>query len=591
MRIIIRLLGFVKKYWIRAVIAYICLLASTAFSIAVPRLIGAAIDTGVMGGEFSFLLFAGLAIIAVSIFRGGVSYGQNYFGQVMSQSVAYDIRNAIYEHLQRLSFAFHDKTQTGQLMSRATADVEGVRRFISFALLRSSQMVILFLGISFLVVSMNWRLALVSFICLPFVAYRGILVGRRLRPIWMSIQQGIAAMVVVLQENLSGVRVVKAFSRQRTESSKFKEKAQDLYDRNLAAHRQQAFNTPLMSFLLTLTTGLVLWYGGREVISGRLTPGELAQFILYLGMLGMPVRMVGGMINMWSRAVSSGQRIFEILDAESEVKDAPNALALPPVNGFVRFEGVSFSYDSVSSVLRNVNLEARPGEVIALLGATGSGKSTVVNLIPRFYDVTTGRITIDGVDIRDVTLASLRRSVGIVQQDVFLFSATIRDNIAYGAVDASIEEIIAVAKTARLHDFVSSLPQGYDTWVGERGITLSGGEKQRVAIARTLLMNQRVLILDDSTSSVDTETEYLIQQAMSEVVKGRTTFVIAHRLPSVKKADQILVIKDGEIVERGNHTELLEKGGIYKQIYDLQLRDQEEALEVGRAGKAASRED
>jgi len=579
MRILLRLIGFLKKYWRWVIVTYVCLLAGVGFQVAVPQLIGQVIDVAIARGETRFLIFSGLAIIAVSAFRGAFAYGQTYLGEFLSQKVAYDLRNAIYDRLQHLSYAYHDKQQTGQLMSRATADVEAVRMFTSMGTLRLGYMAVLFIVVSYLLLAMNWRLALVSFVCFPFIAYRAVLVGQRLRPVWMMIQQGIAALGTILQENLSGVRVVKAFSLEGHESAKFKDKATYVYGQNLETTRQQAFNMPLMTFLFTISTGLILWYGGREVLGGRLTVGELVKFNLFLPMLDMPVRMLAMMVNMISRAMSAGERVFEVLDAESAVKEIPNAIELPRVRGVVRFEGVSFGYDAVSAVLKNINFEAQPGQLVALLGATGSGKSTVVNLIPRFYDVTGGRITIDGIDIRDATLASLRRNIGIVQQEVFLFTATIRDNIAYGVVEASEEDIVAAAKVARIHDYIEGLPEGYDTWVGERGVTLSGGQKQRVAIARTLLLDPPILIFDDSTSSVDTETEYLIQQALRELMQGRTTFVIAQRLRTVKDADQILVLKDGEVAERGTHTELLEKDGIYRQIYDLQLRDQEEALE------------
>jgi len=579
MRILIRLLGFLKQYWRRVLFAYICLFASIAFALGVPELIKRAIDTGISTADQVFLILAGLLIVGVSLFRGGFAFGQTYLGEFISQRVAYDIRNLIYDRIQRLSFAFHDKAQTGQLMSRATQDVEAVRMFVSTGALRVVQMVVMFVAICVVLLLMNWQLALISLACMPPIGYLAYTRGVTLRPIWMSIQQGIAVLGTVLQENLSGVRVVRAFSREQHEGAKFEGEARKLYGHSLRAAKIMAVNTPLMTFLFIVASGLILWYGGREVVGGRLTTGELSQFYLYVAMLGMPIRMLGFMVNLFSRAMSAGQRIFEILDAESAVKEAPDAIELPPVDGLVRFDGVSFSYDSLSSVLDNIDLKARPGEVIALLGATGSGKSTVVNLIPRFYDVTSGSITIDGIDIRDVALASLRRNVGIVQQDVFLFSATIRDNIAYGAVDASREEIVAATKAAHLHDFIESLPEGYDTWVGERGFTLSGGQKQRLAIARTLLVNPRILIFDDSMSSVDTETEFLIQQALRELMKGRTTFVIAQRLQTIKYADQILVLAQGRIAERGTHSQLLKEGRIYPQIYELQLRDQEEALE------------
>jgi ATP-binding cassette subfamily B protein len=533
-----------------------------------------------------------LIIIGVSLLRGMFSFGQSYFAEYAGQKVAYDLRNKLYDRIQRLSFAFHDKAQTGQLMSRATQDVEGVRFFLSMVLVRLVNLVVIFFAITVLLLRMNWSLTLVSFACLPLIAYFALKFGARMRPIWTKTQQQMAATGTVLQENLSGMRVVKAFSRQRLESAKFEKEARLLYDAQISAARIQAVRGPLMTVLTTLASGLVLWYGGMLVISqnwtighltvGHLTAGELTQFYVYLSFLIPPIRMLGPHVNMTSRAIASGQRIFEVIDTESAVKEKANAAVLSDVKGDVKFDRVSFSYEGAKSkyddILKNINLEAKSGEMVALLGATGSGKTTLVNLIPRFYDVTAGSISIDDTDIREVTLASLRRQIGIVQQDVFLFSATIRDNIAYGAVDASDEEIVAAAKTARLHDFIVTLPQGYDTWVGERGVTLSGGQKQRLAIARTLLIDPRILILDDSTSSVDTETEFLIQQALRELMKGRTTFVIAQRLQTVKDAQQIFVLDKGMIVERGTHLQLLHDSKIYREIYELQLKAQEEAL-------------
>jgi ATP-binding cassette subfamily B protein len=375
---------------------------------------------------------------------------------------------------------------------------------------------------------------------------------------------------------------VKAFAREDQESEKFAREARDLFEQSYQSNRIQAFNTPMLTSIWMLSMVVVCWVGAIEIHNGSLTKGGLTEFALYLTMLQLPVRSLGWIVMLFARAQSSGERIYDILDAESAVKEKPDAVPFEPVRGHVRFEQVSFAYDAISPVLREIDIDARPGEVVALLGPTGSGKSTVVNLLPRFYDVTGGRITIDGLDIRDATLASLRDTIGIVQQDLFLFSATIAENIAYGMVDATREQIERVAKIARIDDFIGSLPDGYDTWVGERGITLSGGQRQRIAIARTLLRDPKVLIFDDSTSSVDMETEYLIQQALAELMQGRTTFVIAQRLRTVKMADQILVLQGGRIVERGRHRELLRQGGFYRQIYDLELRDQEEALAARR---------
>jgi ABC-type multidrug transport system fused ATPase/permease subunit len=593
--VLLRLLSFLRAYKGRFLLALACVFGSGIFVLVTPQMVAWAIDTGldvriqgvgsnetrVALGSTGALVIAALAIIGAAALRGIFAYGQTYVGEWLSQRVAYDLRNAIYDRLQRLSYAYHDKAQTGQLMSRATQDVEGVRFYINMGFLRVIYVVVLLLVVLALMLMDNWRLALVSWAFLPLIAWRSVAVALRLRPVWLRVQDGLARLGTVLQENLSGVRVVRAFSREEHESEKFDVEARALFDDSYETNRQMAINVPIMTGLWALASVVTIWYGGHEIVAGRLTTGELTAFMLYLTLLQMPVRAVGWMVMIAARAQSSGERIYEILDAESAVKEKPAAQALNGVRGEVRFEDVSFGYDAISPVLRGVSFTTRPGEVVALLGPTGSGKTTVVNLMPRFYDVTGGRIAIDGVDIRDATLASLRQAIGIVQQDVFLFSATIRENIAYGAVDASDEEIVRVAKAARIHDFIISLPEGYDTWVGERGITLSGGQKQRVAIARTLLMDPPILILDDSTSSVDTETEYLIQQALSALMRGRTTFIIAQRLRTVKNADQILVLRDGRVVERGRHKELIRAGGHYREIYDLELRDQEEAFERG----------
>ncbi|MBI2303134.1 MAG: ABC transporter ATP-binding protein [Chloroflexi bacterium] len=584
MSVLIRLFGFTAKYWKAVVLAYVCLLGATAFASIAPWLIKEAIDrgiaidlqTGIARGNMSLLIQVGALVLVAAAARGAFSYGQSYLAELISQRVAYDIRNALYDRLQRLSFAFHDRSQTGQLMSRATADVEAVRTFISMGSMRSIYGIVLILVNSGILFSLHWRLAMAVLLSLPLLGGLAVVMNIQLRPMWLGIQEGIAQLGVLLQENISGVRVVKAFHREGYESTRWSQKAKEQYDRNFATSRLQAFNTPLMSLILLAAMAFILWYGGNEVIEGRFTLGGLVAFNSYLMMLIWPVRTLGMMANLIPRSISAGQRIFEILDAQSAVKEELHPRELSEVEGQVRFESVSFSYDSVSPVLYNVSFEAAPGTVVALLGPTGCGKTTVVNLIPRFYDVTSGIITIDGTDIRKISFASLRRNVGIVQQDVFLFTASIKDNIAYGAVNASLSEIVTAAKAARIHDFIMSLPQGYDTWVGERGVTLSGGQKQRVAIARTLLTNPRILILDDSTSSVDLETEYLIRQSLEELMQGRTTFIVAQRLSSIRNADLILVFKDGQVVERGTHQELLERGQLYRRIYDLQFREQEE---------------
>ena len=564
-------MGFVKKYRQRLLLAFICMLASLVFSLAIPRLLGEGVDTILGYGDRSRLIWLAVAVLVAGALRGISAFGYTYLTELVSQRTAYDIRNTLYDKLQRLSFAFHDQAQTGELMSRATADVEAIRMFLGRGLLGVFGISILSIGISYLLISLNWTLALLTLPFLFVVGWRVVIVSRRLRPIWLKIQQLMARLGTILEENLTGVRTVKAFAHEQQESKKFSAQATLLYDEHISATRLRALNIPIMMFAITIPIAVILWYGGRQVIAGNLTIGGVIQFILYLGMMAMPVRNLGFITNIFSRAVSAGQRIFEILDTESVVQEKPGAIELNGVKGEVHFENVSFSYDSVAPILKNVSFNVQPGELVALVGGLGSGKSTIAHLIPRFYDVSSGGITIDGIDVRDVTLDSLRRNVGIVQQNTFLFSATIRDNIAYGTVNADMEHIVAVAKAAQLHDFIESLADGYETSVGERGVTLSGGQKQRLVIARTLLINPRILIMDDSTSSVDVETEHLMRQAMDKLIKGRTTFIITHRLSIIKNADLILVLKDGQVVERGRHSELIAANGFYQQIYESQL--------------------
>ncbi len=594
--IFFRLQAFLLPYKGQLALVYLTLLASTLFILTIPGFVGVAVDIvdpsedgprrllGMVplpeSGELQGLFFLAGAIVAAAIFRGVASYGQSYFSQAISQRLAFDVRNSLYDTFQRQSFSFYDRTRTAELMSRATADVEAVRMLISFGLVRLVQIALLLVSVTLIMMQMNWQLAMVTLAVLPFLTYRTTATSRRLRPIWMRVQEGIAALSMVLQENLSGMRVVKAFGREREESAKFREQASVVYTQNLEANQEQAINTSVMTFSVYLAAGIQLWYGGilvsREVISA----GDLTAFLLLLLTITAYARMIGWLGNQLSRAMAAGERIFEILDSEADVREVAGAPTLDVPEGRVRYEGVSFSYRARAPVLEKVEFEARPGEIVALVGATGSGKTTLVSLLPRFYDPTDGRLTIDGTDIRGVSLASLRQNIGIVQQDVFLFSASLHENIAYGKPDAEEDEIIAAAKTARLHDFIVGLPDGYQTLVGERGINLSGGQRQRLAIARTLLLDPRVLMLDDSLSSVDTETEHQIQLALSDVMVGRTTFIVAQRLVSVLRADTILVLEDGRIAQRGTHHELLEEPGLYRTIYDLQLRHQDEARAV-----------
>lgn len=587
MSILLRITRMAYRYRTRLILAYLSFFIAIGFSLLIPWLFGQSIDRLVfissteivpLNPANSELLILASLLLAASIMRGFFDFARTYTTDSLSQLVTYDFRNQIYDKLQHISFAYHDKEHTGNLMSKATADVEAIRRFVNMGLIRSLEVVVRTVAVTSMMIWINWELALISLVFVPFLIIRSTLVMSRLRRMWLHVQEVNGELVTVLQENLVGIHVVKAFGSENFERRKYDKKAQELRGEYYESERLQGTNSAWMSLYFTFALGIIVWFGGWEIIRGDLTAGEMGSFLLFLNQLTFPIRSAAQIINSFSRAISSGQRIFEVLDSDSPVEEKPNARVMGRANGHVRFENASFSYEARSATLKGVEIDAPPGQVTAILGAPGSGKSTIVNLIPRFYDVTGGRVTIDEEDIREFTLESLRRNVGMVQQDIFLFDATIRDNIAYGVSNASEEDIINAAKIAQLHDQIMSFANGYDTWVGERGSTLSGGQRQRLSIARTVLVNPPILILDDSTSSVDVETERQIHQAMVNVMKGRTTFVIAHRLSTVREADQILVLRDGSVVEKGNHIELMARRGIYRDIYELQLRPQEEVL-------------
>ena len=587
MDILVRITRMAYRYRTRLILAYLSFFIAIGFSLLIPYLFGQSIDRLViitrddivpLNPPNSVLLTLAALLLGASIMRGFFDFARTYTTDSLSQLVTYDFRNQIYDKLQNVSFAYHDKEHTGNLMSKATADVEAIRRYVNMGLIRSLEVVVRTVAVTSMMIWINWELALISLVFVPFLIVRSSLVMNRLRRMWLHVQEVNGELVTVLQENLVGIHVVKAFGSENFERRKYEKKAQELRGEYYESERLQGTNSAWMSLYFTFALGLIVWFGGWEIIRGDLTAGEMGTFLLYLNQLTFPIRSAAQIINSFSRAISSGRRIFDVLDSASPVEEKPDARVMGRANGHVRFNDASFAYDARSATLKGVDIDAPPGQVTAILGAPGSGKSTIVNLIPRFYDVTGGSVTIDGEDIRDFTLESLRRNVGIVQQDIFLFDATIRDNIAYGVSNATEEDIINAAKIAQLHDQIMSFGNGYDTWVGERGSTLSGGQRQRLSIARTVLINPPILILDDSTSSVDVETERQIHQAMVNVMKGRTTFVIAHRLSTVREADQILVLKDGIVVERGNHHELMAERGIYRDIYELQLRPQEEVL-------------
>ena len=570
-----RLLTFAGKYWTKLLLALLIMFAATALSLVQPKVIEYSFNLGYVDQMWHLLPWLALILVAATALRGFFNYLNRIIMEWVSQRTIYDLRNSIYRHLHSLSFSYFDSAQTGQLMSRATADVEILRRFLSFGLLNLISSAMTLVLILIILLTMDVQLTLISLATIPpllFVLYK---FSRDIRPRYRLIQQQLAELTNVLQENITGMRVIRAFAREDDQISNFHTENSKYLELNVTTARLWAFYFPLMNFISGIGLGLLLWLGGRRVMDGVMDIGELAAFISFMLLMVAPVRMMGWLVNMATQAVAAASRVFEVLDTESDVKDKPGAVTLKNIDGHVRIQDVSFAYED-SLVLHQLNIEAQPGRTIALLGATGSGKSTIINLIPRFYDVTQGQVTIDGIDVRDATLDSLRQNIGIVLQETFLFSTTLRDNIAYGRPGSRDEQVVEAAKAARIHDFITTLPQGYDTKVGERGVGLSGGQKQRIAIARALLLNPKILILDEATSSVDTETEHLIQQALSQLMEGRTTFVIAQRLSTVKNADEIIILKDGKVAERGNHQELLRAGGMYTEIYDLQFRSQEQ---------------
>lgn len=604
-----RAVKYLAYYRWQALLPYIFLVIATLAQLMVPRLVGNIIDAVTQGSIAKALLprleaipkgmleqiLAGIglsqdqlllnaqnaerllltSLIAIVIFasiRGVFAFLQTFTAEKNSQSVAFDLRNELFAKIQGLSFSYHDRNQTGQLMIRATDDVEKVRLFIGQGLLMAVGAIILLTGTLGILFSTNATLTLIALPILPIALFLFMIFGSRMGPLFMRIQKRLDRVNTILQENLSGIKVVKAFTREKSEEDKFGYAADDLMAQQIYVAKFFSILFPLVILIASLGQAVILYFGGKQIIGGTLTLGQWQEFSLYLVFLFMPAAQLGMIITQMSQASASSTRIFEILDVENEVLDKPGAIELPQVEGRIRFENVTFRYfSSGEPVLRNVNFEVEPGQTVALLGATGSGKSTIINLLPRFYDPSDGSITIDGHDLRDVKLDSLRSQIGVVLQETTLFAGTIRENIAFGRSDATDEEIVAVSKAAAAHDEIMSFPEGYDTPVGERGTTLSGGQKQRVAIARALLLNPRILILDDSTSSVDLVTEAEIQKALGKLMVGRTSFVIAQRISTVINADQILVLDRGQIVARGEHEQLLETSEIYAEIYSSQL--------------------
>jgi ATP-binding cassette subfamily B multidrug efflux pump len=585
MRRFVRLLDLIRPHWPALTLVALALVVGTVLELTGPYLIRLVVDRAIAQRDLTLVAWLAAGYVILYVVRGGVAYLQWLWSERTGQKIVFLLRKRLHDHLQRLSHAYFAKSQTGQIMSRLTGDVESVQNFVGWGALLLTQVTVMIVAVTTFLFWLNWRLAFVTLITFPLLGRTVLTFQRRVRPAWERVREKTGRLTTVLQENVTGVRVVKAFAREPYEMGKFASRNQDVLSENMARAKIEAGAQPLMDFLSGLSVVFLMWYGGTEVLSGRMTLGSLFAFQGYLWLVIWPVRMLGWLVNDMEQALAAAPRIFEILDATPDITDRPGAKDLPPVTGRLAFEGVTFKFaDADAPALSGLSLEIRPGEVVAVVGGTGSGKSTLINLLPRFHDVTEGRVTIDGHDVRDVTLASLRRQIGVVLQETFLFSATVKDNIAYGKPDAAMEEIIAVAKVAQAHEFIETLPKAYETRVGERGVGLSGGQKQRVALARALLLDPRILILDEATSSVDTETESLIQEGLEQAMRGRTTLIIAKRLSTVKNADRVLVLEEGRVTGFGTHEELLRAGGLYLRMFETQFGADTEIAAALRVG-------
>jgi ABC-type multidrug transport system fused ATPase/permease subunit len=575
-----RLLGYLRPYKWSLLVSIVLAVLSQAAQFATAFLTGAGLANAVNGQDKRALQLIVLAVVVVGLSRALFMTGRRLISGKQALGVEFDLRSALYAHLLRLSFGFYDRHQTGQLMSRATVDVQTVRFFLGYGLIFFFQNVFTLVGAAAVMFFVNWKLTLVALWIAPLLiglAYRYSHVSH---PLLRDVQQKLADVATVAEENIVGVHVVKSFAQEQAEQAKFERSSEAVFRQSVAANRQRAIYVPLLSFLPLLAQAAVLLVGGRMVIDGTLSYRSFFSFNILVLMLVMPLRMLGMWIGQAQRATASGERIFEIMDEPEEVADRPAARELAPGPGRIVYRGARFEYASGRPVLHGIDLELEPGSTTALIGHTGAGKTTLASLVGRFYDVSGGAVLLDGVDVRDVTLHSLRRAIGVVSQDPFLFSATIREDIAFGAADVTDEEIAQAAELAQASEFIDRLANGYDTMVGERGITLSGGQRQRLAVARALIVDPRVLILDDATASVDATTEARIKLGLREVMRGRTTIIIAHRLSTISLADEIVVLDSGSIAARGRHEQLVATSAVYRDIYEHGLLEQEFASRV-----------
>jgi len=574
-----RLVRYLRPYPWLVTMMFATMIGGVCAELLLPRLLGGAIDQGLSTGSMSTVARYTGFLALVALFRAIIHFGQGYSRERLGQEAIRRLRHDLYVRLQRLSFTYYTIHATGDQMSRLTSDLNSIMEFFGFAVAEMIGSSLIFAGTVIVLLLTDWRLGLAVVAPVPVLMFFAFRFSGIVGPAWERIRKEMGKLTTVLQENVSGMRVVKSFSRERSEQKKFEGRNRETLNAHLVRADIESRTFPVLNFITGFCFLLLYWYGGRRVLSGEMTIGTFFSFNWYLWGLIWPIRFLGFLISIARRATAAGPRVFAILDSDLEIEEAPDAVKLPEITGHIRFEEVQFAFEDGDGtpVLQGLTLSTEPGTIVAVLGRTGSGKSSVINLIPRFYDPQSGRVLIDDVDISTVTLPSLRRQIGIVPQETFLFSDTVRNNIAFGREDATDDEIEEAARAAQAHEFIANLPKGYETRVGERGIGLSGGQKQRIAIARALLTDPRVLILDEATSSVDSETEHALQMALDRVMRDRTSIVIAHRLSTVKNADKVVVLKDGVVVEEGTHDELLATGDEYRAIYDLQFRAQEEA--------------
>ena len=575
MNLYFRALKYIKPYWKRGLAAGICTIIAAGGTAYLPFVIKDMVDQVLSEKNTTMLNWIVLSIIVVFVIRGIAYYGQSYLMNYVGQRVIIDIRKAVFEKLQRLSMSFYDKHKTGTIMSYVTNDVSALQSAMVDNVVEMITETVILVASIVMMIYLDWKLFLVTFATFPVVLFFIDSFGKRIRKSGSRIQEAAADITSVLQEVASSPRVIKSFVREGYEVDRFDKENMNNFRANMKYAQLSSTLTPTIEFVAAVGVSIILWYGGNSVINGSITAGSLVAFLTYAVNISNPIKRLSRVIGNIQKALAAAQRVFDVLDLPEDIKNAPDAKALPKVKGDVRFNDVSFAYNENEEVLSHVSFEVKPGEMVAFVGPSGAGKSTVASLLPRFYDAINGSITIDGQDIRKVTLDSLREQVGIVPQETVLFNGSVYDNILYGRLDATREEVEAAAKAANAHDFIMQLPDGYETMLGDRGMNISGGQRQRISIARAILKNPQILILDEATSALDTESERVVQEALDRLMVGRTSFVIAHRLSTIKNADKIMVLEKGQLIEQGNHDELMAMNGLYAHLYKIQYRSKE----------------